>query len=211
MALWHRLAEQSEEVTVQGYSFPSPGIEELKLLLDGKELTFIRKLIGQNYQTWKQTNTKRKDARQFLDELFEEMGIPKDSAWSAIGIIRNDEFLRALEADLIIQGWSVEELFSGDMTFSRLALIIDHLPDSSNLLRKIAGPAANWTLEQYMLADMIDIVNYQTVFLMASAQGAGMTKIPKPPRAWYTRPVVPPKEKPVFTKTEDAIAFFNSI
>lgn len=213
MSLWKTLSSGpgQEVLDVQGYPVLSPGLPELLLLLDNKEVTFIRKLLEGNYFKWKSTNKKRAAIKAFIDDVFSAMGIEPSSGWSVIGVLRDDEALRALDADLIMMNYRIEDFFSGDLPFRSLSVIVEHLPDTSCLVRKLSGPAGAWTLDQHMLADIIDIVNYQTTFLATLATAAGMKKMPKPPEHWYKRPMQPKKEKPSFTSTEDAQAFLQSL
>lgn len=186
-------------------------MSDLLLLLDGKEVGFVRSILGKEYASWKRQHKKRDDVKAFIDAVFEGMGIPAKSAWSAISILREDEYLMALDADLIERDWSIEDFFSGELSLRKLCVIVDHLPDTSNLVRKISGPAGAWTLDQYMLADALDVLNYQTMLLAGALQIKGVKKLPKPPKPWYTRPVPEKKEEVKFTKTDDAIAFLNSL
>lgn len=213
MSLWKILSSESDQDTldVQGYSVPSPGLPELLLLLDGKEISFVRTLLGPGYFRWKSDNKKRENVKQFIDEVFEAMGVEPKAGWSVIGILRDDDNLRALDADLIAMNYRIEDFFSEDLSFRSLSVIVEHLPDTSRLVKKLSGPAGEWTLDQHMLADLIDIVNYQTTILAITASAAGMQKPPKAPEPWYRRPQTPKKKKLEFTPTEDAQAFLSML
>lgn len=67
-------------------------------------------------------------------------------------------------------------LFTGDLTWRELGVLIRGLPPTSRLRQAIAGGAQPWTVTDYLLANVHDVLtaaNWQR-------SGEGKSKYPKP-------------------------------
>lgn len=196
---------------VDGYKVPYPTNEQMLVLMQGKELTLARELLGKKWADWKAKNRSKKDVERFCDELFAAMGLDRDMVYRLLAILTNDKYFRALEADLADVGVSLGAFAQGLMSFRHLAVLVDQASSESRLTKAIAGPVADWTMDQYMQADMLDMMNFQLTVLHYILAVGGYSKSVKAPKPIYERPVKPEKPKPVFTDTKSAAAFFNSL
>lgn len=89
----------------------------------------------------------------------------------------------AIEADLQAT-YQVDacSFWTGGLSLRRLSLLINNLPPDSRLVRALAGPAADWSVSDHMLATLIDLSVEHNWQYASAHRGEGAKDMPHPPR-----------------------------
>lgn len=197
-------------LSVDGYEVAYPSNEQILLLLENKEITLVRELLGENWKAWRGEYGQKQDIQRFLSELWDAMGIEKAQADNTLAILGSDKHFRALEADLTAMGVPLGDLLRGSLSFRKLVTLTEALGPDSRLAAAFSDPLEHWSRTEYMLADVIDLLNYQLAFQAYIPAGVGHDKPIRPPKPSWPRPGSE-KPKVEFTPTEDAKAFFGAL
>lgn len=161
--------------------------DTIHLVASGRYVAFYRIILGAQWDKFKKTHNNKKKLEAFLEELWKAAGVKWDDMREVISVLDNDEYCRALEADLLPY-CDLRDLFTGDLNMRRLAVLYEGLGDDSRIYKALAGVEAKWDRKEYMMADIADMLNYQTVLLHVLAQIQGLKKPIKAPKPVYVRP-----------------------
>lgn len=206
MALFDKLREPSLSFVSRGtqYTLESPWTLELALGLPGAPLT-IRTLLGAaQWAEFRKTGKSRKAAEQLTKDSLATMGIAGEHLYEFLAVANDDALLPYLERDL---GFPLEDLMDGTVTLRYVISIFSALPDDCSFRRKLSEPESRWSRSEWMLADMVDLLN--RILQMSMHQTAvnyKMEKI-KEPRPYYMRPEKPKEVR--ITPTADFIGMLK--
>lgn len=165
-----------------------------------------RLLFTDQYQSLKKVAKKGKQLEQAVTQGIELYGVSVQDLAETFSVLNDDTYCKKLEYDFLRLGLDLRDYLSD---VRRLVLIYTELEDSSSVKKAIAGKPAEWDRKEYMLADIADMLNMQTILLHINAQMQGLKKPIKSPGSVYKRPENP-KPK-VFNKTADLSRLIGGI
>lgn len=177
----------------------APLTEELAVMcLSDRWVAAARYLFGDKYNEAKKDARTKDDLKKLVSSAIEVYGVTLDEVTETGSILHSDKFCRKLEFDFIKMGLDLRDFLTD---FRRLVMIYSELDDHSAVKKALVGRPAEWDRKEYMLADVMDALNFQTILLHVLAQMQGLKKPLKAPGPVYKRPE-DPKPK-VFNKTAD--------
>lgn len=190
VSFWHKKRE---------YTLTATWTDELlAAIVRGKLVTPIRILMGSQWQKWK-IGKKRADLIELLKDSFATLGIDGQSMLDLLGALSSDTWCRAFQYDLIKLGYRM-----ADTDFHTMCLVYEALPEDSRLRYVMEGrKPADWTTTEYMLADLVDLANYNVMMSHVIAQVNGLKSDIKAPKSIYKRPYEVEKEKVVFSQPSE--------
>jgi len=174
----------------------------VEMVSGGRLVGALRLLLGDQWDRFKKKNNKKKDLEAFLEKVWDAFGTSWDLLGPAMSLLQEDKYCRLLEIDLLQQGVELKGLFTGELSLRRLAILVDTLGDRSLVHLEMGGEEARWDRKEYMMADIADMLNFQTILLHVQAQMAGLKKPLKSPKPVYARPGMEKKVKQ-FSQTSD--------
>jgi len=176
-------------------SFVSKG-EEFKLLTpwtldhvvrlsNGQRTTLMRELLGERvWRKWLAPGRRRAELDSLIKDSFVTLGVDPEKFYELVGHLSDDQHCAALEADCIELGTSITKL-----SLTQLYCVFMRPGYDTNLGKVMTGWKHNdWDITQQMLADIADLLNYNTMMTHIQAQLSGLKKKVKPPKPFFRRP-----------------------
>lgn len=170
--------------------------DTINLAVSGRYVAFYRVILGAQWDKFKKTYHNKRKLKAFLEDMWVALGVNWDDMCEIMSVLDEDKYCRALEADLLPH-YDLKDLFTGKLNMRRLAVIYAGLGEDSRIYAALAGEQAKWDRKEYMLADMADMLNYQTILLHVLAQIQGLKKPIKAPKPVYIRPGQEVKKKKI--------------
>lgn len=177
----------------------APLSEELAILcISERWVAAARLFFPDQYDKIRPHCRKGSDIKALIELGVAVYGVTLEEMKELTSVLHSDKYGRKLEFDFIKMGLNLADFLDD---YRRLVLIYSELDDHSSVKKAIIGRPAEWDRKEYMLADLMDALNFQTILLHINLQMQGLKKPIKAPQPVYKRPE-DPKPK-VFNKTVD--------
>lgn len=90
-----------------------------------------------------------------------------------------EEHWEALDYDLLTLGLDIRRIGHPDLDWRRLRAVVTFLPSTSAFARSVNGPAAAWTVGDYLLAQAVDALHAAN-WQRAGGKGQRPKPVPRP-------------------------------
>lgn len=203
MALFDNVREPSLSFVSDGieYKLSRPWTNKDILKLADSSLYIRSMLEPESYKKWRQSHTDRKAAIKLTQDSLVTAGIDGKQLYGMLAVLGDDGLFLLLEADLFSAGITIEGLLDGSIPMRRAVAVFMALPSNCAYKRELNKPYLDWDLKEHMLAELVDLMNFQTQLQSINAQVSGWK-----PDPGYDRP------KPIFKRPEEEKPkVFNSL
>lgn len=186
----------------------------LDYFMDGRKTAAAKHLLGSaQYQKFRKKHSTTEQLDELIEASLQSCGISKDSFYGLIHILSDEKLLPLFEVDLLWKGIELKDFFTSDLTLRTLTTLFETLaPDSATMVAYI-GDSARWSLQEYMLADMMDMLMNIFRMSMINAQLNGYKQTYKTAQPVYIRPgnkhLEAEAKKKEFNPTSDLKALIN--
>lgn len=202
-----RAEAEGTSLSVGKWKTTAPTFDIIEAQALGHLVGACRLVLGDQWDKFKK-NKKKAQLEAFLEDYYQAYGSSTDLLMPLVSVMHDDAYCRLFELDCLAKGVELRGIFSGVLSVRRLAIIYANLEDGSHLMRHLGGKSTEWDRKEYMLADIADMLNYQTILIHILAQINGLSKPVKPPKPVYIRPAEV-EQKKVFNTSEDLAALLR--
>ena len=212
MALFDALREPSLSFVSgdQTYKLRRAWTNEDVFKIYGNALLIRDMLTEKSYAKFRKNHKTTEAILQLTRDSLSTLGVSGDHVYALLTYLDDDELFPYLESDLLQAGVSIEGLLDGSIPIRRAVAVYTALPDGCALHKKRNEPYSEWGIQEHMLAEIADLLNWQVQLQHVTAQVGGWKPKgkTKPPEPMFKRPE--PEKKKVFNPTSDLLAFLGT-